>query len=673
MSNKKKITTAVVAVATAAALLLGGTFAWQSINQTALNETSDVVNPGGRLHDDFNGENKDVYVENFAENEIFARIRLEEFFEITQAGGTVHSIAGTRDADGNVAEYAIHYFGSDNATDEYWDWQTGGSTVFMPTFNKNKDSLKADINGTYNGNDNHVTDEADDDRYTDYVEYTYGEPKTDEAVYDIDSNMDEDDGVEYVSETHTAKNTLGATLMSMQEWIDAGSQPGDYWVYDTDGWVYWAAPIAPGEATGLLLDGISLDEKMDDSWYYAINVIAQFVTADDVGISDRTGFYDTENGSLPSAEAEELLKIIGVTSVNGADSEESAKVLDVDNISVYSDSTVFLGSTGLVLKADYFDGENWVTLNVTDWSITDGNVYSEGTAFAADGTLSVDANETSSSIYVSGEVADGDYAGYVFDGAYVGITMPWLNVIETDVSGNEVNSNWLLGASTTKYYTVESVTVYGDDEIYLGYEAFTCSNDNIDWSLSGEYPMDAVDGTYSYEWTDDGKLLKVTHTCGADTCTCAWNLHIGAEYQGNTGVTGFINAYVYKSSEEVDTIHLYVGYTNAEGEYVHTICENGTTYNITARVSSYNPYIDFAVGECATGNLRWYNTDGTPIADESGLLASVDGIASLSPTGLTLDPDKKLDTLTLIGKYAAVNELDQEVSIEVTFNFEWIE
>lgn len=325
-NKKKKITTAIVAGVTAVALLLGGTFAWQSINQTALNEVDNVVNPGGRLHDDFNGSNKDVYVENFADENIFARIRLEEFFEITQAGGTVHSIAGARDENGNVAEYALHDFYSENATEAYWNWQTGGSTVFMPTFNKNKDSLVADVNGTYNGKDGVVTNDADDDRYSDYIEYYFGQKLSGDAIYDYDSNDADElgenlddyesypDNVTTVTEEHTAKNTLGATLISMDEWFDDYSaEPGPYWVYDTDGWVYWADAIEPGEATGLLLDGISLKDKMDDSWYYAINVIAQFVTADDVGKSDNTGFYDTTEGlPAPTPEAEALLKAIGV-------------------------------------------------------------------------------------------------------------------------------------------------------------------------------------------------------------------------------------------------------------------------------------------------------------------------------------------------------------------------
>ena len=53
MTSKKKIAASVGAVGLAAVIALGGTFAWQSISQTALNEAMDTINPGGRLHDDF--------------------------------------------------------------------------------------------------------------------------------------------------------------------------------------------------------------------------------------------------------------------------------------------------------------------------------------------------------------------------------------------------------------------------------------------------------------------------------------------------------------------------------------------------------------------------------------------------------------------------------------------
>ena len=85
MTQKKKKTLAAAgAVALAAIIALGGTFAWQAISQTALNEAAATLNPGGRLHDDFDGRNKDVYVENFTDDgtAIFARVRLDEYMEI---------------------------------------------------------------------------------------------------------------------------------------------------------------------------------------------------------------------------------------------------------------------------------------------------------------------------------------------------------------------------------------------------------------------------------------------------------------------------------------------------------------------------------------------------------------------------------------------------------------
>ena len=109
--NKKKVATTATALALAGLMLFGGTYAWQSISQTALNEASDVINPGGRLHDDFNGENKDVYVENFtslANNgvQVFARVRLDEYMEIgTNAGGLTAD--GTEKAPDNQEFYNI--------------------------------------------------------------------------------------------------------------------------------------------------------------------------------------------------------------------------------------------------------------------------------------------------------------------------------------------------------------------------------------------------------------------------------------------------------------------------------------------------------------------------------------------------------------------------------------
>ena len=107
MSKQKnrKVASATMAIATAAAIVLTGTFAWQSISQQALNEVAEeYVNPGGRLHDDFNGVNKDVYVENFMSADeaggvpIFARIRLDEYLETGMGAGIKDGMEGENQA-----------------------------------------------------------------------------------------------------------------------------------------------------------------------------------------------------------------------------------------------------------------------------------------------------------------------------------------------------------------------------------------------------------------------------------------------------------------------------------------------------------------------------------------------------------------------------------------------
>lgn len=228
--------------------------------------------------------------------------------EITPAapGAVATAVTGGEKADQST--WTTHYFDATNATDEYWTWTTGegASTVYMPTFNMNKDGLEDDINGTYAGPDGDPA--TDEDRYDDYVTYEEGDTLTDTEIYDADAN-DVDEYVDgsgtvdtnwvEVEVSHEAKTTgVTAEFISMQEWIDGGYGEGAYWVYDTDGWVYWAQPIASGETTGLLLDKIELAQVMDDSWYYGINVVAQFITADDLGKADGTGFSLTSKCSL---------------------------------------------------------------------------------------------------------------------------------------------------------------------------------------------------------------------------------------------------------------------------------------------------------------------------------------------------------------------------------------
>ncbi len=396
-TKKRKLVSAIVAVSVAAALLLTGTFAWQSISQTALNEKIEDVNPGGRLHDDFDGTNKDVYVENFGTTPIFARVRLDEYMEIGEGAGLK---TGAPDYDSKRAKpvkagtdindmstWVTHIPGATAENDpfhKYVEWKMGGSTTYMPTFNKNKDSLAADINGTYEG-----TAKGDDTHYDDYHVYKPSDSKTEDAIYDADDNtVDEGnsavnpDNIITKEETHTAKATLNATIMTMQEWIDAGAKPGPYWVYDVDGWAYWAQAIEPDTATGLLLDGIDQPKEPDDDWYYGINVVGQFATGDDLGDdTEDTGFY--QDGLTDDAYY--LL-------MTAAGHKETLEITTADNA-----DKCLPGSTLQFTAKITLGGKEYGSQEV-DWSIS--SAHTSGTFINTSGLLTVAAGETNAELTI---------------------------------------------------------------------------------------------------------------------------------------------------------------------------------------------------------------------------------------------------------------------------------
>ena len=384
-SKRKKQVSAVVAAVLVMVIALTGTYAWRSISQTALNEAASGGNPGGRLHDDFNGSNKDIYVENFGDIPIFARIQLREYMETGKDAG-INKDDPNRDATpvlagtdiNDISTWTVHTLGDSHASfhSEYWKWTLGGETVFMPTFNKNKDSLAADINGTFAGPDGDPA--TDNDRYGDYVNYTLGEQKTGSAVYDADAD-EEDEGeaavegvdIETREETHAAKATQNATVLSMAEWKAQGAPRGKYWVYDTDGWAYWAEAIQPGEATGMLLDGIELQKNLTD-WYYAIKVTAQFATADDLGSkTDSDGFF--QEGMTDDA----LLLLSGISG-NPA-------------VTVRADGDAKIGKTVQFHAVVGAFGEEAADQSVT-WAVSGST--SADTVIDTNGLLTVGADET---------------------------------------------------------------------------------------------------------------------------------------------------------------------------------------------------------------------------------------------------------------------------------------
>ena len=352
--NTKRGFAAVVAMLIVVAMLLTGTFAWQSISQQALNQA--VARPwvaGGRLHDDFEhlgsnfGENqwlagttanKDVFVENFSDRidpdgvqpgqDIFVRVRLHEFLQFgegasshpTQDGVTwpaeqagVTTITGTFDPVRNDVTTWSFRTPTGNASgapefEHYWTWtfgQEGEQKWYMPTFNIDPDSRASDVSGAAvdpqahldaNPNPTAANPNANITDAGDVATYRTGGYPLEAGNEGFWQEGDTWNAVQKVEGGNVTPNTveqetrqtqaLAFPVITMTQWLNGddalGLEPhtsGDFWVWDYDGWFYWANPLPAGEATGLLLSSITLNETPNDEMYYAIFVDAEMATA----------------------------------------------------------------------------------------------------------------------------------------------------------------------------------------------------------------------------------------------------------------------------------------------------------------------------------------------------------------------------------------------------------
>lgn len=329
----RKIVATISAALLASTILTSGTFAWQSFNQEAINRTKNLrVNPGARLHIDAYFQDMNIYVENFTDKSdgmpVYARVRLSEYMEIGEGAGEKEvslrdpdiRVLGNLGADINDATtWDIVYMEANgllngvSAIRSYHQLQSGGQGIYMPTFNKNKDSHLGDINGTLAGPDE--IEKELEDAYQDYIKYSVNgldggvTQTTSIASYDADEDdIDEEDPViatpdmpveapdiYQIEETHYAAYTSDAVVISMADWklLPPESQVGNFWVYDVDGWAYWAKPIMPGETSGLLLNYINQIQVLEESWYYEIHGYGEYATAGDWGSQEEgTGFYE---------------------------------------------------------------------------------------------------------------------------------------------------------------------------------------------------------------------------------------------------------------------------------------------------------------------------------------------------------------------------------------------
>ncbi|MDR0308601.1 MAG: hypothetical protein LBH87_01565, partial [Coriobacteriales bacterium] len=268
--NRRRMLATFVAIALVVTAVMAGTFAWNAISQKALNEVMATnVNPGGRLHDDFDGDNLDVYVENYGTSPIYAKVQLREYMETgdgaslkgafdpngTQLGGGKGKFAVDTNNHatpfkagaliGDSSTWSIHTPSAagvndcgKEGTDKYhdnWTWAMGGQKIYMPTFNKDNESLASDITGL---DTTGISSALYGSRVSDpegggtptlgkdgsHGQYALGEQSTGATKY----------ASKTTSETHYAKNTLSGTVITMAAWQAAGSKPGSYWVIADD-------------------------------------------------------------------------------------------------------------------------------------------------------------------------------------------------------------------------------------------------------------------------------------------------------------------------------------------------------------------------------------------------------------------------------------------------------
>jgi hypothetical protein len=252
----------------------------------------------------------------------------------------------------------------------------------MPTFNKDLTSLTSDLTGlgafgvhseTYS---HMVSDPVNGSAPTS----TLTTPTS--TTINLDGSHDQlvagdeaedtanyKDGVQEI-ETHTAKETLSATVITMSEWKTSGSKPGSYWVMGEDGWAYWAQALTPDTSTGLLLDSISLTGQIDQEWYYAIEPVSEFATLSEIDLLKADSDAD------------------GVALIN------TITAPTVTSMSVYAGSAtpvtdVTLNAGDTLQFTTLIYGENFPSQDVT-YTLTDPKGSATGTIVAQDAATTID-------------------------------------------------------------------------------------------------------------------------------------------------------------------------------------------------------------------------------------------------------------------------------------------
>lgn len=275
--------------------LIGGTFAFTAFNQQAINDRlrENPAPVGARVHDYFSRqtENKDIFVENYGQEPIMARIRLSEFMEYQERGeaGWTQVVEGNRHDSRTWTIYKPETGNINNRRDDSaaftpfstlvfgWERDNQDEPWYLPTFNHDSTDL--------------TTAAAGDAQ--DYIERgaTHPGDGTDNYWGENISYPNGSKGITWPGSTESTRTTSQnlrqeRNPVTLQQWYELPEdrQIGNFWVMDEDGWAYWANTINSGQATSYLLDEAqmtSVTHEIQGSYYYAIHVDSQLINVSD--------------------------------------------------------------------------------------------------------------------------------------------------------------------------------------------------------------------------------------------------------------------------------------------------------------------------------------------------------------------------------------------------------
>ncbi|MEY8458133.1 hypothetical protein [Lactococcus ileimucosae] len=280
-------------------LLVGGTFAFQAFNQRAINDRLRENTPGGRVHDYYNrdSENKDVFVENYGNVPLMARIRLSEFMEKRATGdtdftpivnGTIRDQVNTwtvmRPSETNLNTRVGDSAAFNTYANLTFGWTRSGQDApwFMPTFNRdNQDLMTASAGHARDWLTSTATDGVTDGA-------THPGDGTD-AYWSSGDSFDNSGPVwpgEEVSHDAAQNLQQDRAPMTISQWaaLPNNLKVGNFWVIDHQtGWAYWANQLQAGETTSYLLDAAQMTAAADSipgEYYYGIHVDGQLISPD---------------------------------------------------------------------------------------------------------------------------------------------------------------------------------------------------------------------------------------------------------------------------------------------------------------------------------------------------------------------------------------------------------